>query len=207
MHFTTSPQQKSFVAAVAVVACLTLGAPAARANLVLNGGFETGDFTDWTVSGNVFDAQVPIYSSIGSTAANGAYAPVFNSGDRAPNATLSQTFATVAGTRYIEAFDYGSGTNGGFQSITASVTDGSTVLASIDQVGTVANIFVTTTFTFVADSNSTTIKFVDDSGNFTFSNDGFLDNVSINAVPEPASVALLAVGLAGLVVLKRSRAS
>src|SRR6202011_3988465 len=70
---------------------ITASAPA-RAELVVNGGFETGDFTGWTVSdpnGIVIDNTDPnsgnADASLGTGGATG---------------TLSQTLATTAGTLY-----------------------------------------------------------------------------------------------------------
>jgi hypothetical protein len=45
--------RSSTFAAVLLAAALTLGAPAAHANIVVNGGFETGTLKgSWTLSGN-----------------------------------------------------------------------------------------------------------------------------------------------------------
>ena len=45
--------QHRLLAAVGVATLLSAVAPPAYANLIQNGGFETGDFTDWTFSGNI----------------------------------------------------------------------------------------------------------------------------------------------------------
>lgn len=177
-------------------------------NLIQNGDFETGTLSPWTASGNLDIGTIPYFGG-GSTAANGSYIVAFNDGDRAPNAVLSQTFATQAGVQYTVAYSYGSN-DGTQQSITASVAD--------DQAATLAAAFTTSlagdtslepfSFVFTADSASSTLSFADFSGNPTISTDGLLDNVSVTAiaVPEPASAALLAFGLASFGAARRRRA-
>lgn len=191
---------------IAAAAWLTAVTPAAHANLVQNGGFETGDFTNWTVSGNVAIGSVPVYGSAGSTAANGNYVAVFNAGDRPANATLSQTVTTAIGTDYSVSFGYSSFNNGGYQSITVAAEDaGGTTLNSFFDTATSATPLATSTFTFRADRNATTIFIADFASNYTLSNDGFLDNVSVSAVPEPFSLTLLATGLIGTSLICRRK--
>lgn len=206
MRITTSmcPGRSRLLAAIAAAVSLAVVAPAAHANLIQNGGFETGNFTNWTVTGNLAIASNPYFGA--GTAANGKYFAVFNSGDTAPNGVLSQTVTSVAGHNYTLSFAYGSGQNGGFQSMMASATDSAgSMLGSLFDTATTANAFMATTFTFRADSTATTISFADYPGNYTISNDGFLDNVSVSAVAEPTSLALLATGLVGATLRRRRK--
>ena len=101
-----------------LVFCLLIGVPQCRAdniislcdsnpaNLVANCGFETGDFTGWTLAGNDVPTQLGnLYGVEGVDPVDGI-SP--NSGDYqayfadlvADSITLSQTVATVAGGEY-----------------------------------------------------------------------------------------------------------
>jgi hypothetical protein len=76
--------------------CLAVGGlagPPARANLVANGGFETGDFTGWTVS----DPSIQID---GAFAADGNFDAAFTGS----SGTLSQGLLTTAGLSYTLSF-------------------------------------------------------------------------------------------------------
>jgi hypothetical protein len=72
----------------------------AKANLLVNGSFETGDFTGWTEDGNFSFTSVTsgLYdtSSVGSFPAEQCTYYVFE-GPIGSNGTLSQTFADIPG--------------------------------------------------------------------------------------------------------------
>ncbi|HEV2329274.1 MAG TPA: protease pro-enzyme activation domain-containing protein [Verrucomicrobiae bacterium] len=79
-------------------------------SLVLNGGFETGDFTDWTLVGNTVVATQngeTIYNAVEST---GQYPLAVHSGNYGAFlgdnqvATLSQSFDTIPGGNYLFSF-------------------------------------------------------------------------------------------------------
>ncbi len=164
----------------------------ARANLIQNPGFETGTFTPWTTTGNLAVAQLPYFNE-GSTAVDGTAFATFNAGDSTPNGVLSQSFATVIGTRYMVNYLYGS--NGGQrQSVTASIKDtrGTSLASQFATLPTVSNSLAPFTFAFTADTTSSTLAFTDFASNPTTSTDGFVDNVVVAPVAEPSSLILLA---------------
>ncbi len=175
-------------------------------NLIQNGDFEAGTISPWITSGLVNMTTMIPYFGGGSPAANGAWMVTFNDGDRTANGTISQSFATVAGAQYKVSFDYGTN-NGDGQQITAQASDTSGTLASLAAVSAVGSIALNPYgFSFQASSSQTTLSFLDDPANFTYSTDGLLDNVVVSlvaAVPEPATAVLLLGGIGLMAVGQR----
>lgn len=168
--------------------------PARAANFVVNGGFETGDFTGWTLSGNTgfMGVQCP---GPGPTVAQGncsAFAgPVGSDG------FLNQDLATSAGQSYVLSFEFEP--DGGTPSEFAAAFGGTTLL---DIVNPSASGFQTRSFLVTASGPVTTLSFSfrDDPGFI------FFDAVSVTATPEPASLLLMATGLlAGGFLIRRQR--
>jgi hypothetical protein len=188
----------------------------------------TGTATGWTLTGNLVVQHVTgiLFSNDPDNnpnyylgASNGVRAIAFNDGGAVAvgGGTLSQTFDVTPGTTYSVSFDYGTygSVAGGFVGgLTASVTGGSPLFSQTytDATGTpygLATINQTfdnvATFTFVADSTSAVLSFVDASTGNANPADIGLDNVSVSAVvvPEPASIGL--IGMAGAVLIARRR--
>lgn len=174
-------------------AALALGCLAASAqNLLVNGSFETGDLTGWTAINNIPGGPhnaYPVAVHYAEGASDGIYAILFNSGDTQPMGVLEQTFATVPGRQYTLSFDYAVFGAPIPQSLVVEVSNSSLT----PQVATAVSIgfvippaFTTFTYTFTATATSSTLRFSDFPANFTVSEDGILDNVSVVAASPPA---------------------
>lgn len=184
--------------------------------------------TGWTVSvpGAIawIDNSNPWSSSVGMTTPNGAkfldltgwssewsglqnYSGAGTVETAAYRSVVSQTFDTVAGTTYTVSFDVGFGPD----SNSTGDSMGHPVLNSSVDVGlngvyntfsSAANGWATKSFTFTANSASTTLSFKTSD---TYSEYVGLDNVSVNAVPEPETYAMMLAGLGALGFLARRR--
>jgi hypothetical protein len=83
------------------VAALSIAYPA-KANLITNGDFETGDFTGWTVTHAPFGSIVVVDNGPGPDTTFGVvFAAVGGDLD-----AISQTFATTPGALYSLSFFY-----------------------------------------------------------------------------------------------------
>ena len=194
--------RKLSLAALGVVGILAVNA---HANLLVNGGFEAGSFSSWSVSGA---AQVcPDASPYCGLPYEGNYSVSLNAGDVAPSAVLDQTFTTQPGVSYSVSFayglvDYAGGASQQLQVGVISQAGGPHDLLNQTVTSPPSNAFSNNvnyqlfTFGFVADDNSATLQFTDVATNQTVSVDGKLDAVSVTSVvPEPGNLLLLASGL------------
>ena len=171
---------------------------AAGAALV-NGTFEAGS-TGWTVDiGRVDFLMGSIYADgIGTVATPAQRANTyafFGGADVSGPNVLSQSFATVSGTRYNFSFD--SASVGGFFPQVINYNFGGTIGSTIYSPSNNFGVFQTYTGSFVASSTQSTVSLV----NISVGGDGsdlWVDNVSVAAVPEPQTWAMLIAGF-GLV--------
>ena len=179
---------------LAVVSLLGVGiTQSARANLITNGGFETGDFSGWTVLGTDNDV---VGAQPFTSPHSGNFQALFASGDN----SISQNVTTTPGSSYFVTFW-----------LAANVRQGGTPSLSVTWGG--SNIFSESftspfdyaeyTFTVDASSPATQLQFQFSS---IFGNVFYLDDISVTttAVPDGGStVSLLGLALFGMAVLRR----
>jgi hypothetical protein len=165
-------------------------------NILTNGGFETGNFSGWAAGGNFEDTEVVsghFYDYSG--AEEGAWYAVL--GPVGGDGTLSQTFSDILGAPY--TFSFWLSAVGDNPSDFSAYWDGTQLLS----VGDPNTGDVWTEFTYAetgTGSDSIQLNFRDDPAYMA------LDNVSVStAIPEPASLTLLAGGLIALAFRFRRR--
>jgi hypothetical protein len=177
------------IKSVLLVGCTVFFLPGlASANSVDNGGFETGDFTGWILSGNPIPGNVD-----GSHPHSGAYAAnLFAAGSLG---YMEQVLPTTAGIQY--QLSYFLESDGGTPNEFSALINGTSLF---DQKNIPSRNYVQFTFSFQGTGTSTDLKFGfrDDPGAL------HLDDVSVTAVPEPASIWLGAIVL-GAVIARRKR--
>jgi len=169
----------------------------ARANLVVNSGFENGNFSGWTLTGDTSYTTV----NSGSGAYAGNYYGSFGSVNS--QAFLSQTIVTTVGASYTVSFRLANIANGQGRTTpnSFSASFGSSLVSMTN-----SSAFGYTLYTYLvtATAASTTLQ-------FSFYNvPGYwrLDAVNVDvvpAVPLPGSFPLLAMGLVGLCCIGRRR--
>jgi len=173
-------------AGVAMVSCIALSLPV-RANLIQNGGFETGDFTDWVkVAGQTYVAT--------GQANSGTYSVWL--GQPQTLGYLSQSFATTPGATYDLSYFFAVAAPGANE-FQVSV-DGNVL---VDQMFLPPQAYAKYDFQFTATGSTSTLQ-------FGFRDDPaymYLDDVSVTTVPLPAALPLFTVGLAGIAGVGRFR--
>ena len=203
----------------ALIGCLIQIGPS-NASIILNGGFETGNFTDWTVNtgGDLKYPQVVIAYNQG-----GAY-PVGAFGEKIPTApaggtygayfvsdhskeSISQLINLTAGQVYEVSYDLYSpkgGKKNAFDATLQSSVDNS--LSPVFSSKALPSGWTIYTAMFTADAASPYTFTMDFAGEGIPAADFVVDNIAITGVPEASTWAMLIIGFAsvGFVGYRRS---
>jgi hypothetical protein len=205
----------------------TLGLPAlgllvfaatASADLMTNGGFETGDLTGWTASGKTGEIFVcgvgGIYNcnqlfGFSSSGAPHSGSDALAFGPNNPHfggiaGSIEQTLTTVAMQSYDISFwvetcpDLASCPGNDL-----IATFGGTTLMSMSNVG--PSLWHQFVFEATATDSSTVLKFTGDNGSFFLIDDVSVTPHTSSTVPEPSALALLATAAGAVGFLARRR--
>ncbi len=198
---------------------LTVGIASRSQAVLINGSFETGpnpDYyaggfgdttvTGWTGINSGFEWFIPstVYGGVLGAACDGlAAVDVANTTNSSGG--IEQTFTTTIGQAYL--LSYCAGTSNGFGRTGSGILevsiDGSTYTNSMSNAN-VAISWNSYSIPFTATQTSTTLKFINrEDANTHFA---FVDNASVEAVPEPTTILALSAGLATLARKKRRSA-
>jgi hypothetical protein len=176
-------------AAALAMMIASLGEASASPNLLINGGFEDGDFTGWTLNGDpatTFVTEDLLFNSQLYVPAQGAFFAAL--GANGAEGTLTQTFVDTPGDLYFVSFLVASD---GDEPNNFGVTGPGSLELPLEYLP--ASDYVAYTGYFTG-SGSDTIM-------FTFRNDpGYLslDAVSVTFAPEPSTWAMMLLGFAGI---------
>lgn len=194
-----------------VVSAVILSSSAASAAIITNGGFETGNFSGWTVNTGAATPypQVVIgYNQptgyptgafgepIPAAPGGGNYGAYFVSDTSIQS--ISQSISLLAGTSYTVSFDIYAPKNGQknpFDAELQSTTDGN--LSPVFTAKTLGTGWVHYSANFIADAGPYSFSL-----NYhplgTTAADFVVDNINIAAVPEPATWGMMIIGFAGI---------
>jgi hypothetical protein len=207
---------KKYIAFSCIAFCLFFAVKQSKAsdncatvagNLVVNCGFETGDYTGWTLSGNDVPGELNNLYGVEGTDPIDSISPLSGSyqsffADLDANATtLAQSITTTPGDEYTIAFyvaqDTAPSTEYGNELLASF---GGTSLASLSDVAVEGY----TEYTYNVDATSGTstldLTFGNGLGEFLLDDVSVVQDTSAPPIPEPPAWILMVTGLIGLVL-------
>ncbi|WP_240616519.1 PEP-CTERM sorting domain-containing protein [Marinobacter fuscus] len=179
------------------IATLIFAAQSSHASLITNGGFESGlaGWTCVTPGGNCGTA------SWGGPKEGSRH---FYGYDNGPGGLSYQSFATNIGSTYSIDFFYGSSSTSPTNNLSLEVGDlAETFSFSTDDSWS----SFSSTFTAISATTSLHFFFDTDGGSGTLWLDDIVVDAVVASVPEPSSIALLGLALAGLSFARRKKAA
>jgi hypothetical protein len=176
---------------------------------VANCGFETGDFTDWTLSGAYALAQTNLFGVDSYDAYSGNFGAYFANTASTPgtyaaanNLVMTQNVTLEENRQYTLSFYLAQSTPvfTGYTNFFGVTFDGTTLLSEVGAAATNGFVEYTYTVTGAYGANALTFAAQNDDGGWS------LDDIDLTQIPEPASIAMLGMGLLGLGFATRRRA-
>jgi hypothetical protein len=203
LSFNTEVDMRSRLILVIAAVGLGFAASQADANLLINGGFETGDFSGWTRGSDT--SLSGVVGSPTATPHSGSFVAEF--GERSPG-SLSQTIATTPGTTYVVDLFLGRG---------PLIASGSVIFFQGSFAGTsfidataatlpLNSPYIEYTGSIVATSATSSLVFnFEDQPSYIYLDDVSVTGPATPPVPEPEIYPLLLVGFAAMGAISRRR--
>jgi hypothetical protein len=187
---------------LATVISLFCGAQGVFATkLVTNGGFETGNFKGWTLSGPVTTSEAAsnFYSVDTQDKDAGTYGAYL--GSEFSVLTLSQNLTVTDGQEYVVSFSLAqdSAILPGFTNSFLVTLGGQTVFSEMDAPVSAYTDYSFGVYVPAGADTSETLSFASENDLGYFS----LDKVGVNPAPEPATLLLIAPAIGLLALLRR----